>query len=114
MWKIYTLCLGGGRVRWDGGCGETGDRFSKQEGHDYLRIRVVSATPPGGTHTKKKPKAGIPTDICELVYSIQIVHSSWKMATARMSVCGRVDKPNVWSGILLSLKKEILVHATTW
>lgn len=31
-----------------------------------------------------------------------------------MSVCGRVDKPNVWRGILLGLKKEILVHATTW
>lgn len=41
-----------------------------------------SATPPGGTHAKKKPKSGIPTDISVLVYSIQIIHSSWKVATA--------------------------------
>lgn len=45
-------------------------------------ITSESAAPPGGTHAKEKPKSGIPTDIGVLVYSIQIIHSSWKMATA--------------------------------
>lgn len=42
-------------------------------------IASESATPPGGTHAKKKPKSGIfpkSTDISVLVYSIQIIHSS--------------------------------------
>lgn len=45
-------------------------------------ITSESATPPGSTHAKKKPKSGIPTDISVLVYSVQIIHSSWKVATA--------------------------------